>query len=164
MESPLAVKCSNLADWTMNWSTTGRIGYGAPPPLRPPHVHLMSLTYECSQFCHSSVSMYYCQRKPKSKNRVGLGTRLLLLCSAIWYEIPKYLHTAGTKWHELICYTLHLHVFFLIAKILRKLCTQSSHTSHAFALWGNSKQCDNKRILFELTLLIPLPSSPNSNR
>ena len=82
--SPLAVKCSNLADWMMNWS---RIGYGTlsppPPPTStscPPGVtHVMNAPRPSTLFCHTSASMYYRQWKPKSEKRVGLGTRLLWL-------------------------------------------------------------------------------------
>ena len=52
----------------------------------PPYVYLAStwhhLCDECSQafpdFCCSSTSVYYTERKPKNKNRGGLGTRLRL--------------------------------------------------------------------------------------
>ena len=32
LQFPLVLECSNLADWTMNWSRTSRIDYGACPP------------------------------------------------------------------------------------------------------------------------------------
>ena len=45
LKSPLAAKLLNLANWTTNWLRTSRSGYGAPPPLHPPRIHLRSLTW-----------------------------------------------------------------------------------------------------------------------
>ena len=70
LQHPLAVRCSNHASWTMNWSRTDQSTMGPGPH----HVHLMSTWRdECSQafpvlHC-SSTSMYYCQRKLKNEKR-----------------------------------------------------------------------------------------------
>ena len=49
-----------------------------------PYIHLastqvMNETRTSPFFCHSSVSMYYTERKVKNKNGRGLGTRLVII-------------------------------------------------------------------------------------
>jgi len=66
LESQLTVKHSNLADWMMNWSGTGRINYGPRPTSTSRHYTYEEFSQAFPIFHRSSTSAYYCQCKPKT--------------------------------------------------------------------------------------------------